>query len=453
MMAARQKIHNLLCSDSRSSLILKNVLASFFVKGWSAIVVLLMVPLTLKCLGVYKNGVWLTISSLLVWIDQMDIGLGNGMRNKLATYIAHEDYRNGASVVSSTIAMLLCIVIVVFSILALLITYTDVFSFLNVEPSSLPELRVALFSAVILVCVTFVLKVIGNLYMALQLPAVSNLIIAIGQTLALFLTWLLYVTDKASFLNVVVVNTAAPLLPYICAYFYTFYFKYPQLRPHISLINIRTAISLGNIGISFFWIQAATLIQYMSANILISKLFSPAMVTPYQIAYRYLSLIVVAFTVICMPYWSATTDAYERGDIQWIQTSNKKLNFVIALIAMALVLMTLLSPFVYSIWIGNKCDVPFGITVMMATYIFLLIVSMRYSYILNGLGALRMQLYMTFTAIIFIPLAWFVSELTHDIVCFMFVMCICVLPGTFTNMIQLNKILKGKATGIWRIGA
>ena len=52
----------------RTSLLIKNVLLSFFIKGWSALVVLVMVPLTLQCLGNYKNGVWLTISSMLVWI-------------------------------------------------------------------------------------------------------------------------------------------------------------------------------------------------------------------------------------------------------------------------------------------------------------------------------------------------------------------------------------------------
>ena len=71
-------------SNHRSSLLQKNILASFLIKGWSAVIVLLLVPATLHCLGEYNNGIWLTISSLLLWIDNMDIGLGNGLRNKIA---------------------------------------------------------------------------------------------------------------------------------------------------------------------------------------------------------------------------------------------------------------------------------------------------------------------------------------------------------------------------------
>ena len=78
-------------TNNRSNLIIKNIVVSFFVKGWSAIVVLLMVPLTLKMLGAYNNGVWLTISGILIWIDFMDIGLGNGLRNTLAKYVAIGD--------------------------------------------------------------------------------------------------------------------------------------------------------------------------------------------------------------------------------------------------------------------------------------------------------------------------------------------------------------------------
>ena len=60
-------------SHQRSTLLVKNILVSFLIKGWSAIVVFLMVPVTLHCLGEYKNGVWLTISSIMLWIDNMDI--------------------------------------------------------------------------------------------------------------------------------------------------------------------------------------------------------------------------------------------------------------------------------------------------------------------------------------------------------------------------------------------
>ena len=435
----------------RSSLLLKNVLASFFVKGWAAVVALLLVPLTLNCLGVYQNGVWLLVSSLLMWIDQMDIGLGNGLRNRLAVHLARGETSDAQKVVSSTVAMLLCIVLPVLFVLLLLVWKTDIYALLNVSATQVPELRLALMSAVTLVCMTFVLKFIGNVYMGVQMPAVSNLLMALGQTVALIATWLLYVSGKASFLYVVVANTMAPLLVYMLAYPYTFYFRYPMLRPALRCVDLSSVLETGSLGVKFFWLQIAGVIQFMTANLLISNFFTPEMVTPYQIAYRYISLVLVAFSVVCMPFWNATTDAYERGDIDWIRKANHRMSVFTMIVAVGLLLMTLVSPWVYSVWIGDSCEVPLSMTAMMAVYVFLLVVSLRYSYFLNGIGALRMQLYMTVMAVVFIPLAWGVSSYTHDIVWFMAVMCFCNVPGIVANAIQFNKILNGKASGIWRI--
>ena len=435
----------------RSSLLLKNVLASFFVKGWAAVVALLLVPLTLNCLGVYQNGVWLLVSSLLMWIDQMDIGLGNGLRNRLAVHLARGETSDAQKVVSSTVAMLFCIVLPVLFVLLLLVWKTDIYALLNVSATLVPELRPALMSAVTLVCMTFVLKFIGNVYMGVQMPAVSNLLIALGQTVALIATWLLYISGKATFLYVVVANTMAPLLVYMLAYPYTFYIRYPMLRPALKCVDFSSVLETGSLGVKFFWLQIAGVIQFMTANLLISNFFTPEMVTPYQIAYRYISLVLVAFSVVCMPFWNATTDAYERGDIDWIRKANHRMSVFTMIVAVGLLLMTLVSPWVYSVWIGDSCEVPLSMTAMMAVYVFLLVVSLRYSYFLNGIGALRMQLYMTVMAVVFIPLAWGVSSYTHDIVWFMAVMCFCNVPGIVANAIQFNKILNGKASGIWRV--
>lgn len=438
-------------NNKRSSLIIKNIIASFAIKGWSALVVLTMVPLTLTCLGVYKNGVWLTISSLLVWIDQMDIGLGNGLRNKLAIHIAHNETEKARSTVSSTLAMLILIVLPLWLLLLLLIWKSNVYTLLNVDPDIIPELRTSLASAVTLVCMTFVLKFIGNIFMGLQLPAVSNFLMATGHTLALAFTALLYYSGHATFTLIVIANTLAPLLTYLLSYPYTFYIRYPYLRPSMKSVNLSSVMDLGNLGIKFFWLQLAGLIQFTTANILISQFFTPEMVTPYQIAYRYISIMMTMFTVICMPLWNATTDAYERGDMEWIKKASRKMNLMTLGIALILIAMVAVSPWVYSRWIGGLCNVPIEMTSMMAIYIFIMLASMRYSYFLNGMGALRVQLYMTISAVVFIPLAWLASNLTHSINWFMMVMCLCSIPGLITNIIQFNKIINGTATGFWRI--
>lgn len=205
-----------------------------------------------------------------------------------------------------------------------------------------------------------------------------------------------------------------------------------------------------SIGVNFFILQISGILLFFTSNILISRLFSPSMVTPYQIVHRYFMIALLLFTIICVPYWTATTDAYERKDFAWMRRSNRVLNIIIVTVFLFIAIMTLLSNIVYGIWIGDKAQVPFAITVLGGLYQFILIWSTRYSIILNGIGALRLQTICTVCAAVsFVPLAIFVGKSTNNINYLLLVMCAVNTPGLIINAIQYNKILRGKASGIW----
>lgn len=442
--------NNKTVSSSRSSLLQKNIFASFVIKGWSALIVLLLVPATLHCLGEYKNGIWLTISSLLLWIDNMDIGLGNGLRNKIAEYMAHDEFERTRSLISSTFAMLTCIIIPVLLILLLLIALTDPYWIFNASPSKVDHLDQVLMATVTLVCTSFIFKLIGNFYMGMQLPAVSNLLIALGQTLALIGTYIVLWSGSHSLMLIALVNTVSPLFIYLLAFPYTFLYKYPHLCPSLKLIKLKEAKAVIHMGVQFFIMQISSVVLFMTSNILISNLFSPTMVTPYQITYRYFSILLVIFTVICMPFWNATTDAYQKNDIAWIRNATKKLRLMTVGILICLIVMIALSDIVYAIWIDQQTVIDLKMSIMMAAYIFILIYSMRYSYFINGIGKLRLQLiFTTAAAVLFIPLAYLTTQWTHSIIWFMIVMCLVNIPGLIVNRIQFYKLINGKANGIW----
>ena len=91
----------------------KNILASFLIKGSSIIVGFLMVRVTLDYLDQTKYGIWLTMSSFLTWFSFFEIGLGSGLRNKLAEALAKKDYVLGKVYVSTTYAILVLVISIV----------------------------------------------------------------------------------------------------------------------------------------------------------------------------------------------------------------------------------------------------------------------------------------------------------------------------------------------------
>lgn len=443
---------NRLFSDKnrRTALIKKNIYASFFIKGWSGLMQLMLVPLTLGCLDVYENGVWLTISSMLIWIDNMDIGLGNGLRNKLAEALAVDDNEKARGIVSSTFAMLVVIILPVVAIINMFIANADIYSLLNVDRNIVANLNEVVSVSVLLVGVTFVFKFIGNFYMGLQMPAVNNLLVTLGQTLAVAGIFLLMRLGVHSLLWVSVVNTASPLVVYLISYPVTFCVKYPKLRPSLHSVSRKLVNSMFSMGSKFFVLQISSILLFMSLNVIISKCFSPEMVTPYQVAYRYFCLVQMVFFIISGPYWTATTDAYKKNDREWIISSGRTLNKIVLLMALLIVGMVAVSDAVYSVWVGDKVYVPFSMTLLVAAYLFILTVSNRYSIILNGMGKLRLQLVVTVcAAVAFVPLAVLIGRTTHSLNCLLVFMCAINLPGLVINYIQYKKILEGNASGIW----
>lgn len=408
------------------------------------------------CLGKYTNGVWITISTMLVWIDMMDVGLGNGLRNKLAAYMAHDDYHNARIVITSTFGMLMAIMLPIMACLLILIENADVAGFLNVDTTLVPDVIPALEAAVLLIGGSFVFKFIGNLYMGLQLPAVSTLITTLGQTLSVVLTAVAYYCGWHSLLAISIVTTASPLIVWLVAYPLTFYVRYPQLRPQRTMFRFESVRELFTLGAQFFVIQICGMLLLMSSGILISKWFSPEYVTPYNIAYRYCSIVLLIFTVICSPFWSATTDAYERRDWQWLRKAGHTMDRLLLLLMLLMCVMILVSPWVYYLWINKwqheEIEIPMIMTALMALYQMILIVSLRYSNFLNGFGALRLQVYTIVVAsLLLVPLGWVLTRFVPNVNGLLLTLCVVNVPGLIINYVQYKKIMRNTATGFWRV--
>lgn len=408
------------------------------------------------CLGKYTNGVWITISTMLVWIDMMDVGLGNGLRNKLAAYMAHDDYHNARIVITSTFGMLMAIMLPIMACLLILIENADVAGFLNVDTTLVPDVIPALEAAVLLIGGSFVFKFIGNLYMGLQLPAVSTLITTLGQTLSVVLTAVAYYCGWHSLLAISIVTTASPLIVWLVAYPLTFYVRYPQLRPQRTMFRFESVRELFTLGAQFFVIQICGMLLLMSSGILISKWFSPEYVTPYNIAYRYCSIVLLIFTVICSPFWSATTDAYERRDWQWLRKAGHTMDRLLLLLMLLMCVMVLVSPWIYYLWINKwqheEIEIPMMMTALMALYQMILIVSLRYSNFLNGFGALRLQVYTIVVAsLLLVPLGWVLTRFVPNVNGLLLTLCAVNVPGLIINYVQYKKIMRNTATGFWRV--
>ena len=435
--------------DRRTALIKKNIAISLLVKGWSCVVQFLIVPLSLDCLSKYEYGIWLTINSLLIGIDSIDVGLGNGLRNRLAEAMAVGDREAARRQVSTTFFMLVMIMVPLVLVLVLLLEIVDCNGLMNVNPNLVPNMRGILIASVAIMGSTFVFKFIGNMYMGLQLPAVNNMLVVLGQTVSLIILYILSLFGKSDLLTVAVAFTASPLLVYVVAYPVSFCGKYRFLAPSVEYFDRHSFRMLFSLGVKFFVIQIMGLALFMSSNVVISHVLNPSEVTPYQIAYRYFSILSMLFAIIASPLWSATTDAYTIGDWNWIHRMMRKMNVLsLACFFIALAMLAFSSIF-YNIWIGDKMEIAFGLSGLMAIYNWGLVVSNCYSNILFGIGKIRlMMLLAIIEVIVFLPLQVYACRVFGLYGLVMMLILVTAVTGAL-NFIQVKKITTNKAEGIW----
>lgn len=436
-------------TNKRSARATINIALSFLIKGWAGGIQLLLVPLILACLGEYMAGVWLTISSMLLWMDSFDFGLGNGLRNKLAESVALDNWNEARRAVSTTFIIMLMLIVPLTIIILTVLFNVDAYKILNIDVSRLSDLYTTLTTTIIIVAVTFVFKIIGNIYLGLQLPAVNNLLVVAGQSLGALAIFILHQCyGELSLLQVAVASTGATVLIYMIAYPVTFHY-YPELKPSWKLFDKKMLNILLSKGLMFFILQISGIVLFMSSNILISNLLSPAEVTPYQVVYRYFSFVTMLFSIFVTPLWAATTDAYTKRDFDWIRGVTRRMYVLLALFAVLISVMLVLAPYVYEIWVGKDLYINPLLSCMMAVYIMIIIYSLYFAHILFGIGHIRVQTYTTLIeAICFFPLAYVGAKLWGTpgiLAALLFVNLFCAV----TNTIQYKKIISGKASGIW----
>lgn len=443
-------IKSLFQGDARTVKANKNILASATIKVADTLVYLLLVPLTLGYLNSYEYGIWLTLNSILAWINSFDIGLGNGLRNKLATAIAEGDNEKARSYVSTTFYMLIALSVCIFLILFVIVRVIDWYSLLNVSHDAVGNLVEVVQVSLFFFCVNFVLKFVGNVYQGLQLPAFNYLISFSGHLLSLIVIFIFTkFVVPGTLLWVAGIYSAAPPIVYLIAYPVTFKMLYPYLAPSFKYFNKAFLKDLLSLSVVFFLLQIASIVLFAMSNLVISNHFGPDQVTPYNIAYRYYSLVPMLFNMLIIPMWSATTDAYTNGDLQWIKNSNRKIVKLLFLFGGLLLLMTVGSGLVYRIWIGDKVEIPFAISAIMAIYIMILIWSTSFSFFLNGMGKLKLQLVFTLLeAALFYPVCDYLSTI-WGVVGILVGMTVVILPCAIMNTIQFNKVTNPRAERIW----
>ncbi len=439
--------------DERNLLI--NIALAFGVKGLAMIISLFSLPLYMQFFDNDKAayGLWATLLSVLHWIVICDLGLGNGLRNRLTEALAVNDIKRSKSYISSTYTALTVILLPITVAGVVVFQFVDLNSFFNVSSELVsPEtLRLSISILWISVCFHMIVKTINVVIYAVQKSSLNNILSLITSVIPLLYIFLFKGSDnmETNLITLTVVHAVASNLPLIVASLVLFRTKALRLcTPSLKASDTKTATSMLNFGLQFFGAQIFFMFITATNEIIITKIFSLSDTGDYSIYYRLFTIVGSLFMLALTPLWSKVTKDLAQKKYQKIRKTNHFLYLISALAVVGEFVMVLCCQFVIDIWLGdNAITVSYPIAMIFAFYGSMYIFNVALTTVANGIGDLKTQIiFYGVGAVLKIPAiyamatqvnSWSVVMLYNAIVLLVF----CVFQIIWVER-KLNRLIK-----------
>lgn len=370
----------------------KNILFSVCIKGFSILISLLLVRITYD----YINndilyGIWITILSVLTWMNFFDIGLGNGLRNKLTESISDENYDYCQKYISTTyfiMGLIIFVLVIIFSFLSNYINWNKVF---NSNIVTEKYLETTMLIIIISYLVKLFLSLLNSVFYALQKSYLPGLLNLLSNLVFLLVLIILRVLELSSFFLLGLSYSVSFLIVIILATVYFYNFKEKRFKPKLKKIKFRLIKPLFSLGFKFVFVQMFTIILFTTDSIVITQILGPESVIEYQITQKLFNVFTMVFNIIATPFWSAYTYQYKAGNIDWIISCIKKQIKILYVFIFFIILMVVFFNDILMLWMRSRVTVHTSLIVLMAIYSIVFIWYNIFSYVANGIGKLKFQ--------------------------------------------------------------
>ncbi len=446
-MNIRNKLKNI---DDDSKVILRNSIMAFIVKGGALVVSLFTMPAFMRYFDDQQVlGVWFTLLSVLTWILSFDLGIGNGLRNKLVeafTKNLRDEAKNYISSAYFTIGMVVAVVTAIGLIVAQFINWNSIFN-ISTETISQESLKEVMCITFVGIMIHFFLKLITSIFYALQKSAVNNALALFTSVLQL--GFILLVPSISPEKNLIILSYGYIIftnLPYLVASIIIFTTALKDCRPNIKNMrkaHIKSVLTMGGL---FFWCQIMYMIIVNTNEFFITQFAGPQYVVDYQIYYKLFSLIGMLFSLALTPIWSSITKAMVENSFKWLSNLYKKMKLA-SLLAIALEFLFIFAlQLVINLWLREKAiKVDYFVAIVFACFGSLFIYQTTLSTVVCGLGRMKLQaIFYTVAVVAKFVIIYFGMKIFNNWIVVVASNAIILLPYCIIQQISLDRYIKKK---------
>jgi O-antigen/teichoic acid export membrane protein len=235
----------------------------------------------------------------------------------------------------------------------------------------------------------------------------------------------------------------SPVLVYLAATFYTFSNIHKSIRPSFGFIKFKSSKELFNLSGQFFVVQITATIIFASLPFIITRFYGPEAVAQYHVAnsiFNFPIMVIGLFTAPLVPF---VTREFAKGNLAWIRSSLKKVLILSALVCLGTLILVFLSPYIYRIWLGDKIEVPFQLTVLIGFYTIINVLVNPLSSFMNAIGKINILVWMAPIGVgMFLGGCYVFDFLIGDVTAIVFALSLTSVVGLIIEPFVLVKHLK-----------
>lgn len=314
-----QRIRRRLSSDPRLARILHGGASALVSRGVALLVSAITLPLTIRYLGPLQYGIWITISTTVVMLAVMDLGIANTLTNMISRAYALDD-RAAAQRYYATAFWSSVSISTVLGLVALIlwphVNWGDLFHLQ--DPSLIHEVSLCVAIALGFFLLSLPLNLVHRILSGYQQTQITNYFTLMSNILSLIVI-VTVIKLRGSLVTLMLMYSGALLLGNVLLNIWVNLWDRPWLIPSPRFIRRSVISDLMSSGMGFFILQLAGIVVFNSDNLIITHYLGASDVTPYSVTWRLAGYAMVLQTAVLPSLWPAYSEAYARGDYDWVR--------------------------------------------------------------------------------------------------------------------------------------
>lgn len=362
----------------------KDILLNFVFKVSSMVISFLFIPIVLGILSKEEYGVWTLVTSVIVWVSNFDVGIGNSLKNKIVESRVLKKHDLIKEHIASSYLGIILIAVLIFIIGFITLYIFDVDKYIKIQENI--DLKTIIILNLFFICLNFILSVGNSIFSGFEKTFLVSMNLFFYQVISLVLTILFLRNYKGDKLLILTIIYGISMILPIFISTIIFFIRNKRYRITYKNIKLRRLKELLGTGLKIFILQLSGMILFYTDNWIISSFIGVEEVGEYSIVNKLFIVFTIFFSILLAPIWPAITNSYTEKDFNSIEKLKVKIVKIYALIMIAVVILIFLGQKIIHYWTLGKIFPSFSLIFFTGISILLINFTNIYATILLGIG-------------------------------------------------------------------